>query len=874
MKKYFVISFIFICISVFSQDHKQDSLNSLLEQAKQNNSWKTTIALLYNKGKLYHSAKNYDDAGKQFLTVDSIAKQHNYIDENTVMALLHRANISRSTFTYDGTETANILGEAALSDARKLNNEALIYAIYSDLAYIKNLKDDHAEAKTMMDLAFHYYLKKEDHKKISWLYRVYGSHYNDVDSLKKSEAVRKEHLMYFRKHIDSLELAKALDGLGDFYRLKLNQCQKAMPYLQEAKVIYENIQITNIRSYLYVIENLAICHAERNEYQLAYAYYKQAYNLRKDIVREANDVTTRQLEAKHQAKEKTYEISLLKAQNDLAERQKSSQRNILLIGILLTSIMGLFFFVLYKNRQKKAKRLQELDTFKSKFFANISHEFRTPLTLISGPIDKRLGNPELNEYDRNDFLMIQRNSNRLLNLVNQLLDLSKLESGHLNLKVIQGDLALLLKSMTSSFKHVAQQKNINYNIDIVNTGKVWFDKDVIEKIIFNLLSNAFKYSTEGGKVTCSSKLIEKYIELCVKNDSKQFTKEQLDNLFNRFYQIDENEDGMGIGLALVKELVTLSHGTITVKNRRKNCITFIIRLPITKDQFQVNEIIEKSESILINKTEAVDTSDEVYEIESIINENTPVLLIVDDHEDIRNFIKSSFNNSYQVLEAENGELGFKKAIEFIPDIIISDVVMRKLNGFQLTEKLKQDERTSHIPIVLLTAKVEDADRFLGLETGADDYIIKPFKIKELETRVKNLIHSRLKLRERYSQEIILRPKDIAITNFDEQFLEKIQGVLDLKLTESLFNIEEFSKSVGLSRMQLHRKLKALTGLSATEFIRSQRLKLATDLLKKSGANVSEIGYTVGFNDPSYFAKCFKEAYGCSPSDYASHLNAS
>ncbi len=375
-------------------------------------------------------------------------------------------------------------------------------------------------------------------------------------------------------------------------------------------------------------------------------------------------------------------------------------------------------------------------------------------------------------------------------------------------------------------------------------------------------------------MTCSSKLIEKYIELCVKNDSKQFTKEQLDNLFNRFYQIDENEDGMGIGLALVKELVTLSHGTITVKNRRKNCITFIIRLPITKDQFQVNEIIEKSESILINKTEAVDTSDEVYEIESIINENTPVLLIVDDHEDIRNFIKSSFNNSYQVLEAENGELGFKKAIEFIPDIIISDVVMRKLNGFQLTEKLKQDERTSHIPIVLLTAKVEDADRFLGLETGADDYIIKPFKIKELETRVKNLIHSRLKLRERYSQEIILRPKDIAITNFDEQFLEKIQGVLDLKLTESLFNIEEFSKSVGLSRMQLHRKLKALTGLSATEFIRSQRLKLATDLLKKSGANVSEIGYTVGFNDPSYFAKCFKEAYGCSPSDYASHLNAS
>ncbi|WP_267156247.1 response regulator [Xanthomarina sp. F2636L] len=852
---------------MYSQDVKQDSLDNLLQQAKQNNSWKTTISLLYNKGKLYYSENNYEPAEKHFLSIDSIAKHNSYMDKNTVMALLLRANISRNTFTYDGTETANILGEEALSNAKKLNDEALIFAIYKDLAYTKNLKDDHTEAKAMLDLAFQYYLKQEDHKSISWLYRVYASHYNDVDSLKKSEAIRKEHLMYFRTHTDSLELANALGGLGYFYRLKMNQCEKAMPYLQEAKIIFENIQLTNIRSYLYLIENLAICHADRNEYPLAYEYYKQAYNLRKDIVRESNKVTTRQLEAKHQAIEKEQEIALLKSLNELSQQQKTNERYMLLGGIGLTSIAGLFFFFLYRNRQKTANKLQELDAFKSKFFANISHEFRTPLTLISGPIDKRLEHGELSDEDRNELQMIQRNSNRLLNLVNQLLDLSKLESGHLKLKVVQGNLSLLLKAITSSFQLIAKQKNIHYTLDIAEMDQAWFDKDVIEKTVINLLSNAFKYTPEGGYVRCSTSIIENRLEFCIENYSHQITKTQIENIFNRFYQADENAQGVGIGLSLVKELVTLSYGEISVESPSVNSILFKVDLPIFKENFHPNDLVEDPFIPSAIETNYV-MVDAESPLEESIDEDLPILLVVDDQEDIRNFIKSAFKNTYQVVVASHGDIGVEKAIELIPDIIISDVMMPICNGFQLTETLKQDERTCHIPIILLTAKADDADRFMGLETGADDYLVKPFKMRGLETRVKNLINSRLKLRERYSQEIVLRPKDIAISNFDEQFLEKIQDVLDHKLTESSFNIEEFSKSVGLSRMQLHRKLKALTGLSATEFIRSQRLKLATDLLKKSDANVSEIGYTVGFNDPSYFSKCFKEAYGCSPSDFA------
>ncbi|MCB0469768.1 MAG: response regulator, partial [Flavobacteriaceae bacterium] len=244
-----------------------------------------------------------------------------------------------------------------------------------------------------------------------------------------------------------------------------------------------------------------------------------------------------------------------------------------------------------------------------------------------------------------------------------------------------------------------------------------------------------------------------------------------------------------------------------------------------------------------------------------------VMLIIDDNADIRALVKELFKSTYQIVEAKNGEQGLKLAAEHVPNIIISDVMMPEMDGYELTSKLKTDERTSHIPVILLTARVEDQDKYKGLETGADDYILKPFKSNELKARVSNLITIREKLKARYTQELILVPKDFAITNLDEIFLRKLQDIMENHLVEPDFNVQEFSEAVGMSRMQLHRKLKALTGLTATEFIRSQRLKLAAELLKKSDANISEIGYMVGFNDHSYFTKCFKEAYGCSPTDY-------
>ena len=880
MKYLLTFLFLLMCLKSFGQDQqKMDSLNVVILEYSRTVDWKQLIEAYFEKGKLYHSDRNYEAAVKQFLRVDSIAKLKNYLDKNTVMALLHRANISRSTYTYDGMETADILGEEALSDAKKLDNETLIYAVYKDLAYIKNLNDDHAEAKKLLDLAFQYYLKKEDHKSISWLYGRYGSHYNDVDSLKKSEAVHKEHVQYFRTHTDSIELAISLSSLGDFYRMKLNQCKKAMPYLQEAKVVYEKIQLTNIRSYLYLIENLAICHADRNEYQLGYEYYKQAYNLRKDIVREANDVTTRQLEAKYQAKEKDQEIALLSSQNALVEQQKINQRDQLLGAIGFTSLAGLFFFFLYRTRQKTNKKLRELDKAKSNFFANISHEFRTPLTLISGPIQQQLKKDNLTVDERTKFEMINRNSSRLLSLVDQLLDLSKIEAGSLKLKVSKSELMPFIGTLTDSFTYAGQLKEINY---IVNnnpsTIDTWFDKDILEKIIVNLISNAFKYTPQRGSIVCNAFITENKLNFEIKNSGPGLSKEELSKIFERFYQLNENEQGVGIGLALIKELVALHKGTIAVTSVTDEWTTFKIEIPVKKEDFKESEIrmivlqskVSEEISTVNEEVNLIETDPKLNLDEN--NDDKPILLIVDDNADIRAYVSSLFKENYTILSALNGKEGVELAIRNVPDIVISDIMMPVKNGIELCNTLKQDERTSHIPIILLTAKAGEENVMEGIETGADAYVTKPFSEELLQIRVEKLIESRNKLQKRYSQEVILRPKDIAITSIDEQFLERLQKVLDEKLVESSYSIEDFSKAVGMSRMQLHRKLKALTGLSATEFIRSQRLKLAAQLLKKSEINVSQVGYTVGFNDHAYFSKCFKEMYGCTPTEFSNKTN--
>lgn len=507
----------------------------------------------------------------------------------------------------------------------------------------------------------------------------------------------------------------------------------------------------------------------------------------------------------------------------------------------------------------ETERLKQLDSFKTKLYTNISHEFRTPLTLISGPIEKQLKNPKLSDTDKTELKLVQRNSKRLLNLVNQLLDLSKLETGNLTLSVSEDNLGLFLKQLVKGFQFKAEEKNIDFKYQIPAIPKAWFDKDVIEKIVTNLLGNAIKYAPKNGYVSFLVTSQEGELIITIINNGNTISNENISKLFQRYYQDNKSADGVGIGLSLVKELTVLCHGNIVAHTLNKDDIQFTVILPIARSFFDISEITKDTNNIFKpNKEE--NSSDKNPK-----HENHPLMLIVEDDEDIRIFLNSIFRDGYNIIEAENGEKGIKTALKIIPDIIISDVMMPKTNGITLCNTLKEDQRTSHIPIILLTAKSGTTNEIEGLKTGADDYIEKPFNTEKLKIKVDNLINSRQKLQQRYSQNFELN--EIAVTNMEQEFFNKLKIVLDENITNSQFNSNDFSNKMLMSRMQLHRKLKALTGLTSTEFLRSERLKLAEKLLDSSDLTISEIAYQVGFNTPSYFIKCFKEKHNQTPSQY-------
>lgn len=521
-------------------------------------------------------------------------------------------------------------------------------------------------------------------------------------------------------------------------------------------------------------------------------------------------------------------------------------------------------------KMEETERFKKLNRFKSKLYTDISHEFRTPLTLIAGPVDSKLSQGGLSDMDFANFSMIKRNINRLIALVDQLLHLAKLEKGKLKLKISKGDMGLFLGMLTSSFRYRAGIKRIDYRVDIDKLSPVWFDEDALEKIIINLLSNAFKYVSEGGMCQFIAKRDDGRVQISVKNTVAQYSEVDLDNLFTRFYQQNEYSEGAGVGLSVVKELVSLYQGTITVQMEESKLIHFLVTLPLMKSHFANLDVVElgkEPDGPHLNP----DWNDYKLPMQGAAPDGDsgalPILLIVEDHKEVREFLNSAWKTRYTIVEAVNGLEGINTALEVVPDIIISDVRMPLCDGIELCNKLKTDERTSHIPIILLTAGVGEDHELLGLQSGADDFITKPFKLKILQARVDNLIGNRKMLRTRYSHELILEAKDIALTPTDEMFLNKLQSVLDDNLSDPHFNAVAFCEKLAMSRMQLHRKLLAYTGLSTTAFIRSQRLKQAVHILRTSDASISEIAYAVGFNTPSYFIKCFKETYKKTPTEY-------
>lgn len=543
---------------------------------------------------------------------------------------------------------------------------------------------------------------------------------------------------------------------------------------------------------------------------------------------------------------------------------------------IYTLLFLLFSFYLYRYlkwrweikaqlrlEHEETERLKKLDDFKTKLYTNISHEFRTPLTLISGPIENQLSKEKISEEDKKELSLVKQNADRLLILVEQMLDLSMIDSGQRKLKIKKGNLSILFNQLISAFQYKAAEKEITILSNIQDLKNVWFDEDIIEKVVSNLLVNAIKYAPPKTTIVFDANKQEAVMVLSIINNSDNVGKKDLSKLFQRFYQDNKLSDGVGVGLALVRELVTLSKGTIIANNIDNDKIQFTVSLPINKDAFE-DEVLNIDEEILFFEEETEQT---ISNFNS--NKEKPLLLIVEDDADIRAFIISIFKKQYQIIEAENGEIGIEKALKEIPDLIISDIMMPEINGIQLCNTLKTSELTSHVPIILLTAKVGEENEIEGIKTGADAYVTKPFNSEKLKIWVEKLIENRMQLQKHFSKTLSINP-EIAITSAESEFLKRLQTVLDEHITNSEFSVEGFGKLMHMSRTQLHRKLKAITGMSASEFIRSERLKLAIRLLKESDASVSEIAYQVGFNTPSYFGKCFKEVYKCSPNEYLSN----
>ncbi len=529
-----------------------------------------------------------------------------------------------------------------------------------------------------------------------------------------------------------------------------------------------------------------------------------------------------------------------------------------------------------RNRLKlekvEADKFKELDQMKSRFFANISHEFRTPLTLVLGQIRTVMEDDDLGERRRNKLVVAMRNARRLLQLVSQLLDLSKLESGNMKLALVRADVLPQLKNWFYSFESVAHEKSLQLIFSCrEDTIVLDFEPDKLEMIVTNLISNALKFTPDGGtielKAAVESQEDSEKIVIVVKDSGVGISEEQLHHIFDRFYQAEASDsrtfEGTGIGLALVKELVELHQGSVTVESAIGVGTTFIVHMPLRQKGFEPESVTHLAMTPADGENYA--RSSEPGTING--KQESPLILVVEDNSDLRSYIKSSIAGQYRVLEAADGRQGFKVACSEIPDLIISDVMMPRMDGYEFSAEIRKDERTSHIPIILLTAKAADKDKIAGLELGVDDYLVKPFNEQELRVRIENLIKLRTLMREKFSTATVIKPSDITETSVDQQFLKKTVDSIEAGMGSESFSVSVLAEKLNMSEAQLNRKLNALIGQPPGKLLRSMRLQRAADLLKADTANIAEICYKVGFSDQANFTRSFKKQFGVSPSEY-------
>ena len=590
--------------------------------------------------------------------------------------------------------------------------------------------------------------------------------------------------------------------------------------------------------------------------------------------------------------------------------QYNTQRMLLLSSLFVLSVILLLLILLFRsyrhknrvnsqlektndeiNRQKEvlseqrdqlvtlSKNIEDATQAKLVFFTNISHEFRTPLTLISGPLDNIAANEQLSTEGKKMVRMMKRNVHVLLRLIDQIIEFRRYENGKMQMFFRYDDLKKFIGEICGSFRELSRKKRINLKYVVDNADfMVWFDTDKVEKICYNLISNALKFTHENGNVTVhlSKELIndEEYAKITVTDTGIGISNDHLSEIFSRFYRVDNSYSGSGIGLALTKALVEQHNGNIGVESSVGQGSTFYFSIPFKQKDISVTEQypVLQVNNVNLDDVFLADMEDETEVAEDQNREsNKQQILIVEDNYDVRGYVKSILQAEFDIIEASNGKEGLLKAMRKIPDLIISDVMMEGMNGFELCKAIKVNINTSHIPVMLLTAYALDEQRVTGFQSGADAYIPKPFNEELLKIRVRKLIENREKLKEYFKKNLTFGEKKESVAEIDKTFMDKFRQIVEDNLLNSELSVDDIGKSIGMSRVQLYRKMKSLTNYAPNELVRNIRLKKAEQLIINSDKNISEIAYETGFSSPSYFSKCFKEYFNESPKEFISRM---
>lgn len=538
---------------------------------------------------------------------------------------------------------------------------------------------------------------------------------------------------------------------------------------------------------------------------------------------------------------------------------------IVLFSIILLLLIGIMVYI-YRTILMKRRIEEEANKAKLQFFTNISHELRTPLTLIADPVNYIIHDDNLNSQQRSMLQIVQRNVLVLTQLVSEILDFRKVQNGKMELRLSDFNLAESMKQWIKLFSASAQKKHITISMDAPDTIMLRADQDKIERICYNLLSNALKYTSEGGEITLTAKEENGRVMISVADNGCGISSDELPYIFDRFYQAKNAGRGTGIGLAIVKAFTELHHGEVSATSIEGKGSTFTIHIPVRQKGEVTNQPTEKIEQ-LVEPSSTEEVPNQARHIDELIQPyqtDKPEVLIIDDNIDIRTYLRSVLSEKYNVSEAADGKAGLELARKIVPDIVLSDIMMPVMDGLAFCQQLKTDKAISHIPVILLTARSLDEQRAEGYEHGADAYLSKPFSLRLLLSRIDNLIESRKKLNQTWSKGV----EDDEIGNIsneiDKSFLKQLRKIIQENLANSDLSVEQIGDEIGLSRVQLYRKVKALTGYSPVEIVRKARLTRARHLLQTTERTVSEVAYAVGFSTPSYFSKCYKDEFGENP----------